>query len=55
MKVYVVYYKTVYDGCSIPYAVFSTEEKASAYCKKNGSFDWEELLLDQIEEEEDDD
>jgi hypothetical protein len=51
MKVYVVYEDYgPYEGCSQPYAVFSTFEKAKAYA--NTCFgDVIELTIDEKEEE----
>ena len=48
MKVYICYNSWDYEGCSIPLAVFDSEDKAKAWCiinKKlpNKDADYEEL------------
>lgn len=48
MKVWVVYADMRYDGYSRPLKVFSSKEKAAAYCGEDGDeeLDWEELEID---------
>jgi len=46
MKIYVIYEDLGYDGYSIPFRAFSTEERAMEYCGDNWELDWEEIELE---------